>query len=284
MIIVELNGGLGNQMFIYAAGFALAKKNDVQLRVDPSHLTAWHIKKKWDPEVLKLNISNGVCTRSELKKFVFKTGVRYLDIFIRNRGLFENNVYDEKGIFSEKIFDVHNGYLRGFFGDLRYFDSDEMRKVLREEFKLKDKSGIIKILGEISNYISISVHIRRGDLLKLDGAYVLPKNYYVKAINLISKKVENPLFYFFSDDIGWCKENFRNLENCVFIEGNSVVKDFELMKTCKHNILANSTLSWWVGYLNYNKKPIIIAPKHFGTFKNNNGGNLRLEEWIALEN
>ena len=233
---------------------------------------------------MKLNLSKKICTKRELKKFIFKTHIRYLDIFIRNRGLFGNNIYDEgKGFSSKNFFCIQKGYLRGFFANLNYFNPNKMQKTLRKEFELKDKNNIIKRLNDINSSVSVSVHIRRGDLLRLSNAYILPKSYYNKAINYIRKKVKNPIFYFFSDDIEWCKKIFKDVENCVFVGGNSVIEDFELMKNCKHNILANSTLSWWVGYLNYNKNPMIITPSHFGTFKDEQRDDLRFKKWITLD-
>ena len=156
VIVVELNGGLGNQMFIYAAGFAISKRNNAQLKIDTSHLTAWHIKKKWDAEVLKLNVSHGTCSESERKKFVFKTGVRYLDMFLMKYGLFENKVYDEKNISFENFLNIREGYLRGYFTYLKYFDFGDIKEDLKKEFGLKDKSRITKTLKDIKNSFSVS--------------------------------------------------------------------------------------------------------------------------------
>jgi len=285
MIIIELNGGLGNQMFQYAAAFVLARKNGVQLKIDLSHLTAWHMNKnkKWDPEILKLNISSEVCTNEEFRKFIFKTHIWYLDMFIRKMGWFKNKVYDERdGVPIWDLFNIHDVYLRGLFQDVKnFFDIPEMCEIFKKKFKLKDNSGIVKILKDINGSNSVSIHVRRGDLLTFEYAHVLSKSYYNKAINFIRKNVRSPVFYFFSDDIKWCKETFKDLKNCVFVEGNTVAEDFELMKNCKHNILANSTLSWWVGYLREDNG-LVVCPRHFGTWKNNSRKELIYKKWVAL--
>jgi len=95
----------------------------------------------------------------------------------------------------------------------------------------------------------------------------------------IGSRVEWPKFYFFSDDMAWCKKNFSNMDNVTFVEGNDVSEDFELMKNCKHNILANSSLSWWVAYLNQNN-PIIICPAYFNTHLGSTK-HLQLNGWIT---
>ncbi|MHA1491714.1 MAG: alpha-1,2-fucosyltransferase [Promethearchaeota archaeon] len=283
MIIVELLGGIGSQMFQYAAAWTLARKNNVQLKIDSSYLTSLHIKSGRNPEILKLNISKKTCAKSELRKFLFKTQIRYLDIFIRKKGLFKNNVYDSNnGILIEDLFGVREGYLRGYFFDLKYFNLDKMREIFKKEFELKDKSAIAKMLREIGDSNSVSIHVRRGDLLRLKEAYVLPNGYYDEAIRFVCKNVKNPVFYFFSDDIKWCRENFKDLKNCVFIGGNDAAEDFELMKNCKHHILANSSLSWWVGYLQEDNG-LIVCPGHFGTFKNNSQKELINKKWVILD-
>jgi hypothetical protein len=283
-LIIELGGGLGNQMLEYAAAFMLAKKNGVQLKVDPSYLTAWHIKKTRDPELLKLGLSSETCTKKELRRFLFKTQIKYFDMILRRRGLFQKKVYDEtKGATLENMANIKEGYLRGYFFNLKTFDIEEMRKIFKKEFELKDKKNIKKELKDILSSNSVSVHIRRGDLLRVEGGHVLSKDYYRNAIDHVCKTTKNPVFYFFSDDIGWCRENFSDLKDCFFVGGKSVVEDFELMKTCKKNILANSTLSWWVGYLNYNKNKKIIAPQHFGSFESDKREDLILEGWTLFE-
>jgi len=284
VIIVELNGGLGNQMFICAAGLALTKKTKQKLKIDPTHLTALHLKRKWAPEILKFNLSGEVATKKDIRKFILRTPISYINILFYNKRWFEKNVlFENKDINLNNFFSIQEGYLRGFFADPRYFAG--LKKVLQKEFSLKEEycKSINKLLKEISsNKSSVSIHVRRGDLLNLEGTFILPIKYYYKAVKEISKYVKNPKYYVFSDGIAWCKKNFNFLENVKFIGGNSVAEDFELMKNCKHHILANSSLSWWVGYLCDKKDTITICPSHFGFMKNDGREKLILKTWNVI--
>jgi len=104
----------------------------------------------------------------------------------------------------------------------------------------------------------------------------------------MNKKLNHLVFYIFSDDIEWCKKNFEWVEQKFFIEGNMVEQDFELIKNCKHNIIANSSLSQWAAYFNNNLKKIVIAPKVFTMFPKKNFNKNRVicdglpNDWIRI--
>ncbi|GIU68446.1 MAG: alpha-1,2-fucosyltransferase [Candidatus Parcubacteria bacterium] len=269
MIIVEIGRGLGNSMYVYAAGKALAEHHNTELKLDLSHIKSWpKIEKfggEWEFELGKFNISAKEATNKELRKFVIKTKFRPLDKLIRKYKLFERRVYyfPTSGKVKDFFKLPNNIYLWGYFGHEKFFKP--IKKIIREEFTLKEKykEKINPLLNKISKENSVGIHVRRGDLLKI-GALVLPLDYYKKAISIIKKKTKKPIFYIFSDDLEWCKKNFISLgEKFNFIRGTKSWEDFELMRNCKHNILANSALSWWAGYLNKNPKKIVISPYPF---------------------
>ena len=284
MIIVEIVGGLGSQMFAYAVGLAFAKKTNQELKVDISHLTAWRLKKPWsrNPEILKMNLSGGVATKDDIRKFLFKTSISYVDGFIKRKRWTGKNVYYENRDFDfENMPSIREGYLRGSFGNPKYFVG--LKDVLKKEFVLKKKGlAVSNFLRDVKYSESVSIHVRRGDLLVLENAHVVPIEYYKEAVKKIKAKVKNLKFYIFSDGIEWCKNNFDWLENKVFVEGCSIAEDFEIMKNCKHHILANSTLSWWVGYL-HEGNGLVICPNHFGTFENSKRKDLMLKKWVILD-
>jgi hypothetical protein len=86
-------------------------------------------------------------------------------------------------------------------------------------------------------------------------------DYYERSVVYIEEHVNSPIFYIFSDDIPWCKENFKFLSGAIFIENTtSAIEDLQLMKLAKHNIVANSSFSWWGGWLNADPNKIVIAP------------------------
>jgi hypothetical protein len=136
--------------------------------------------------------------------------------------------------------------------------------------------------GELLKKDTVSIHIRRTDYLALsDYHYNLALDYYHTAIRSFSDKYT---FLIFSDDIDWCVDNLGTY-NCVFVSGNEDIIDLFLMSRCKHNIIANSSFSWWASYLNTNPDKRVIAPtkdKWFGPKLNNSVDDLYLKNWELI--
>ncbi|MDR2599836.1 MAG: alpha-1,2-fucosyltransferase [Oscillospiraceae bacterium] len=161
-------------------------------------------------------------------------------------------------------------YYDGYWQDVRYFDD------IRDDI-LKDYSFNKKLTGknlEISKKIAniekqaISIHVRRGDYkgFKIHDI-CLSIDYYEKAVKEIEERVDNVHYFVFSDDIEWVQESFEFLydKECVYVDWNKGIDsyiDMQLMSLCKHNIIANSTFSWWGAYLNKNPNKIILSPKY----------------------
>ena len=162
----------------------------------------------------------------------------------------------------------NDSYIQGNWTDERYFK--QIENIIRAEFTPKNKldKKNQKILELIQEKLSVSIHVRRGDYItnkanaKTFGFVGL--NYYVNAIKKIKKSVSDSVFFVFSDDINWCQDNLSPLsKNMHFIDhnkGKNSYKDLLLMGACKHNIIANSTFSWWGTWLNTNTNKIIIKP------------------------
>ena len=157
-------------------------------------------------------------------------------------------------------------YLDGYWQDEKYFLS--IRQDIQNDFTLK--AGLSKdaeeYLESIQSCCSVSLHVRRGDYVENSYTRSVHGNcdieYYKRTTSYINKNLGNPYFYIFSDDIAWCKENFGFLDNKVFVDNTqSALEDLELMKHCKHNIIANSSFSWWGAWLNKNEDKMIVAPK-----------------------
>lgn len=275
MIIAEIGRGLGNSMYVYAAALALAKHHKAELKLDTSYLRSWPRWEKhgglWDFELGKFNISANEATSEEIKRFVFKTGFRPIDRFVFKKRLFDKGVVYFPSCGSNKDFFKisDNSYLRGYLGRERFFRS--IKNIILKEFTLRDefKKNIKSHLENINKSNSVSIQVRRGDLLNIKNTNILGENYYKKAIEIIKSRIKNPKFYVFSDDIEWCKAKLSKLhKNIFFIED---VKEgyyaLELMRLCKHNIIANSAMGWWAAYLNKNNRKLVIAPKNFTHFK-----------------
>jgi len=286
MIITKITGGLGNQMFQYAIAKAIANKKSDILKLDISFYPKQILRKY---ELNKFNIKGEIATNDEViglagnENFWFKVK--------RKLGL---NAERPKSYFAEKwiarfdnaVFDFEKDiYLEGYWQNEEYFR--DIRGEILKDFTLKsdisDEANFF--LKDIKNSQSVSLHVRRGDYVQnihtnsVHGTCNL--EYYQKATKYIEENVEKPTFYIFSDDIAWCKENFRILRNKVFVDNTkSAFDDLELMKNCKHNIIANSTFSWWGAWLNENDKKIVLAPKVWWVSRENK--NLALENWIKI--
>jgi hypothetical protein len=178
-------------------------------------------------------------------------------------------------------------YLDGYWQNSKYFDKN--RECILNSFNLKrghQKNKVLKkYLCQISESESVALHVRRGD-------YLLNKNqehhgacdldYYKKAILHMQGMTKNDcMFFIFSDDITWCRENFHFLNNKLFIvDTDKPVYDLELMKNCKHNIISNSTFSWWGAWLNNFDRKIVIAPKVW--WASYPGETIALDDWIKI--
>jgi hypothetical protein len=127
----------------------------------------------------------------------------------------------------------------------------------------KEKTVLSQIKGQFKN--SVSIHVRRGDYLRFPKVYIqMPVSYYLKALSLLDKQVQIDRIYVLSDDIKWCKQNFKD-DRIEFIEGFPDYVDLYILSKCENNIMANSSFSWWGAYMNENPNKIIYAPdKWFG--------------------
>lgn len=182
------------------------------------------------------------------------------------------------------------GYYIGPYLSENYFLNieDKVRKTF--EFpKITEKENI-ELLERIEGKETVAIHIRRGDYVDntvLGG--LAPLSYYKKAIEYINEKIKNPIFIIFSNDIEWCKENldFEN-NNVEYINWNKREKSFrdmQLMSLCKHNIIPNSTFSWWGAWLNKNPNKIVIAPKKWFTDESGiSSDNVNSKSWIEIKN
>lgn len=286
MIITRISGGLGNQMFQYAIAKAIAKRNDDSFKLDISFYPKQTLRKyelsffkieeniATEKECIKLRNKEGFIYKIR-KKFGFKIKRPDSYTFEENITTFDKKIWNKKG-------DI---YLDGFWQNEEYFK--DIRDEILQDFTLKNdiSNEAKKYLEDIKNSQSVSIHIRRGDYVQnthtnsVHGTCDL--EYYKKAINYIEQNVEKPNFYIFSDDIAWCKENFDFLENKAFVDDTkSAFDDLELMKNCKHNIIANSTFSWWGAWLNTNDKKIVVAPSVW--FITNSKLTLSLKNWIKI--
>lgn len=288
MIIVKIMGGLGNQMFQYALGRSIELKTNHDLKLDISFFTKQKLRTY---ELGNFKINENIASSQDIRLL---SGNGLANTLKAKLGLPEKrpkSYFTEKvfGHFHKELFDkTASTYLDGYWQNERYFSA--IRSTLLEDFAMKDKISITAqlYLAEIESNNSVSLHIRRGDYISnqhtnsFHGTCGLA--YYKEAVSVIEKQFKHPRYFIFSDDIEWCKQNFEFVEDKIFIENITSIEDLELMKNCKHNIIANSTFSWWGAWLNQNPEKIVIAPNQWFADKDMQEQTYGLipEDWIRI--
>lgn len=269
MIIVKLMGGLGNQMFQYAVGRSLAEKNNTELIIDTSFLD---------------NKNSGVTVFRNYELDLFpKVKDKRVEGQITAVPVYESHFhYDER---VGNLISDQNLYLIGHWQTHKYFD--DVADLIREEFEFPPitKPESLKLKEEILSRNSVMINVRRSDYLTDSLFENIGIDYFNKCINQVSKDIENPKFYVFSDDIEWCRNNFIGQE--FFIVDHSYAGDrfidyLNLMSSCKHDIIPNSTFAWWSAWLNKNPNKIVMYPSKWFTDANKNPKDLFLDDWIKV--
>lgn len=279
MIIVKLKGGLGNQLFQYAFGTFLSSQKNESLKLDISSLGSKNDTKR-EYQLNKFNIKAGISSPEELKKFKPSA---WSD-FLHKKILRQFHIGWEPNILQSK-----STYFEGYFQSYKYLDS--IRNQLLSEITLKNPiaNTYQEILNKIKNTNSVAIHIRRGDFTDNQKIKLIHQtinlDYYQKAITIIKQKIANPTWYIFSDDIEWAKANLQIDQLTIFVsppEGSDQAQELILMSKCKHQIIANSTFSWWAAYLNQNPNKIVIAPKKWNNRYQKYYQHLLPNDWITL--
>jgi len=304
MIIVRINGGLGNQLFQYATARSIAYKLNRKLFVDNS----WYkdIEKlddhsnsnattKRDFLLQKLNIESQVLNPFYLnwvKRLEVKAPSNRFFSFLKRYPLnsLSYTAINQMNYSWELIANSKKVVLTG------YWQNDDIIEDYRDSIisECKPKQPISKennhYLKSICSSNSVALHFRRGDYvskpLSRKVHAVCSNNYYYKGIELLHKTVKDLRFFIFSDDLRWVKNNFGFNENVIYISNEG--PEFEhlyLMSQCKHQITANSTFSWWAAWLNNNPEKIVITPEYWYYDKKLNKTIIRIpKNWIKINN
>jgi len=291
MKIVKVIGGLGNQMFQYAFFIALSKRFlDEDILVDCSFFDSYglhnglELESVFDIKLPKASKRQLLQVRWPVKNYNMYRVIRK---FFPNRKTVYIEV--EEFVFDKFVFEQKGDiYFDGYWQNHLYFN--DISKIISTSFIFKN------ILDErnedLLRYIkneksSISIHVRRGDYLK-SNLYkgLCDLDYYRNAIKYIINKLDNPVFFVFSNDIDWCKDNLMDLLNAfptTFVswnDGKNSYIDMQLMSCCKCNIIANSSFSWWAAWLNSFCDKIVIAPTKW--INRSKSENIIPDEWIRL--
>lgn len=293
MLIIQLQGGLGNQMFQYAFASILGLKNKTKVVIEGSifervektpgftprkfELAIFDIHYEWntEPDVFLFH------HLSKINKLKKKLGFNYPKIYNEPSFGFQSDFLSIKAPV----------YLKGYFQSYKYLVGYEnfVRQLFSFPIEALDDINR-KLLIKIKNSNSIAIHIRRGDYVsdKMTAQYhgSCSLDYYLEAIKLVASKNKDFTLVFFSDDSDWAKEQFNDLPYSKIIvdhnKGEDSWKDMLLMSICNHNVIANSSFSWWAAWLNDNQSKIVVAPKKWFQAKEIDINSIIPQEWIII--
>ncbi len=255
-VVVSLLGGLGNQLFQYAAARTLADRLNTDLYFDLSGYTPDQ-ERTYELGVFKL--------RGE----VMTEGLRGL---IKKRIIFNRlaNFQEASFAYDSRLQDLKCGvWVKGYFQSERYFLSNQSQ--IKRDLSLK--SSLSPTTQRLENILkadknSVSLHVRRGDYVSnpnFNAFHGLTSmEYYERGVDLVAQKIPNLKLYIFSDDPEWVSQNMKFKYPYTVMQANPPDRGFEdlyLMSLCRNHILANSSFSWWGAWLAKNDEQIVVAPK-----------------------
>lgn len=286
MQIIWCLGGLGNQMFQYAFYRHLQLENkDVAL--DLSEFKNYSLHNGFElTKIFSININEpDYSLVDEIKKTATSTSIWskiYRKLKLPTKYTVQNDFnYNPKYC---NFANTQTKYLEGYWQSEKYFS--DYADVIRNDFTFPDIDNYNELyVTKIQQTNAVSVHIRMGDYVNhpLHGG-ICTLEYYTQAIEIIKLKIANPMFFVFSNDIEWCKQNLE-MSNAVYVTGNvdeNSYRDMQLMSMCKHNVIANSSFSWWGAWLNNNPNKVVIAPSKWFNDESINTCDLLPESWIKI--
>lgn len=288
---VLLMGGLGNQMFQYAFAKAWALENHGDYQLNTSFLEDDSNRESFTRRQYELGVfqMRPVSTSRPLVwGYNFKN--RYIRFLTTRLG--RRKIVNELSMrYSEDYLKMRDKKLFiGYFQSERYF-SNYRKEILQDltfAAELSEKTQALANL--IFTAESVSLHVRRGDYITIQANFshigVCSLDYYRAAIEYVKNHTNNPTFFVFSDDIEWARENIDVGRNAVFYVDHNVgsrsYEDMYLMSHCRHNIIANSSFSWWGAWLNVNMQKIVVAPRRWFSNEKMDSSDIIPESWIKI--
>ena len=295
MIIANICGGLGNQMFQFANAYALAKNLNRKLALctdmigtfDSSH-NGFELERVFNISVPVLDKFQrddvfGLFSSVTARKLISRSPFR----FLQPKNFLYESVFVK--IPEQQLKFVKNLYLEGYWQSEVFFSSraSDIRSLYQFDIVCDESNS--QTLQQITATNSLAIHVRRGDYISNDAAanlHGIPSvDYYYRAIDYVSRCKGPVEIFAFSDDPGWVRDTFAGSYPTIKIvdhnTGNKSHIDMYLMSQCKHIVTANSTFSWWAAWLNQHPERLIVAPKNWFASKSE-PDNLIPKTWIRL--
>lgn len=295
MIIIKLLGGLGNQMFQYAIGRQLSNIYDSKLFLDLSFLLDKAPKENFTFRNFELSEFNIKAECKSNFEFDYLYNNSLISKVRRKIGRINLILESDMRFNPSVLLAGKNIYLDGYWQSEKYFE--KIRSQILADFSIKksisdkinNKESVKEIKDLIERTNSVSIHFRRGDYINNDVINsvhgICNNQYYYNAINLILNKVHSPHFFLFSDDPEWLLNTCLQIDIPITIASTSDKHlDMYLMSLCKHNIIANSSFSWWGAWLNPNPEKMVIAPQKWFAIDdlNQQTKDLLPQNWIRI--
>ena len=286
-VIFEVVGGLGNQMFQYAAARAMADRLGTEVSLDLRRFDTYRLR---TPALHRWRIDAHSISPEETR--------RYPHWLLRIAGRLPPSVMRMLGYYREPSFAFDPSfeglsrslYLAGYFQSERYFHS--IRERLLREFVPTEPPDVqnASLASQIQNCMSVSLHVRRGDYISV------PKNqkihgscspeYYQRAIAAVQARVGQATWFVFSDDLLWVRQHLRVPGPVVYVDGNDDRPewDIHLMSQCRHHVCANSSFSWWGAWLNPRAEKLVVAPQAWVATPSLDSRDLVPAGWMRVAN
>lgn len=297
MVITRLMGGLGNQMFQYALGRALALRHGVPLKVDLDFLlresraipdTTPHDYNLPHFRITAEPASAGEVARLRLPKARgWRRAVRRAQLTLAPATL--THVVERSLAFDPRVLRAGpDVYLEGYWQSPHYFEHAATQ--VRDDFELREAPDArnAALLQEIARGESVAVHVRRGDYLSSPGAArvhgACGLDYYAAALQFIGGRLREPRFFLFSDDPDWVRANLKVPGPATTVTGNAARpwEDIRLMRACRHFVIANSSFSWWGAWLSTAPGKVVVAPRRWGLAPDLNVATRHPPGWITI--
>ena len=292
VIISEIIGGLGNQMFQYAAGRSVSFRCGQSLRLDISGFAGYGLHQGFELQQV-FSCPAEIATESDVRSILGWQSSPAIRRIVARPGM---TLFRRKAFVVEPHFHYwpeinhvpQECYLHGYWQSEKYFQSHASDIRANFSFKHTFSNRNAELVEQIVQANAVSLHVRRGDYAKNPGANsthgLCSLDYYQSAIQYAVERVNQPNFFVFSDDVAWVRANLHINHPCHYVEHNCGAEsynDMRLMSLCRHHIIANSSFSWWGAWLNPNQNKIVIAPKKWFS-SSQDTSDLLPRNWVTL--
>lgn len=277
MVVIRFQGGLGNQMFQYAL-YEELKQRGIVVKAD---LTVFgrDVEQRAFELTSVFNIQLDRASKEEIFKLAGGEN-NLLEGMVRQ--LLKKRTYKREELLSihELQEGIDNVYLDGYWQKETYFS--HVKDKIRKNFCFKDQSvKNTDVYQRICDSNSVAIHVRMGDYIKYQSIYgnICTYDYYIKAIQYVQQLIPDATFFVFSDELDKAKLFLQGIKAEFVNTGMSNSQDMQLISCCKHNIIANSSFSWWAAWLNSNENKIVVAPKKWD---NIGKSDVACNDWILI--